>query len=103
VEAEKQPLLGNGSYTRSCGMLHVRCDVKQQQRRCCKRRSLWVCATLVATQLRGKHISAAVNQHATVEEAVFSVGAVPRLYNDDLTPLELELSRVPEFAVSAEN
>jgi predicted hydrocarbon binding protein len=26
----------------------------------------------------GKDISTAVNQHATIEEAVFSVGAVPR-------------------------
>jgi hypothetical protein len=27
VEAEKQPLLGNGLYTRSRGTLHLRCDV----------------------------------------------------------------------------
>jgi hypothetical protein len=32
-------------------------------------------AALVATQRYGKYISAAVNQHATIEEAVFSVGA----------------------------
>jgi hypothetical protein len=32
-----------------------------------------VLAALVATQRCGKHISAAVNQHATIEEAVFSV------------------------------
>jgi hypothetical protein len=32
--------------------------------------------------------SAAVNQHATIEEAVFSVGATPRLYNEDFTQLE---------------
>jgi hypothetical protein len=43
---------------------------------------------LVATQLRSKHFSAAVNQHATVEEAVFYVGAAPSLYNEDLTQLE---------------
>jgi hypothetical protein len=54
-------------------------------------------------QLCGKHTSAAVNQHATIEEAVFSVGTTPRLYNEDLTQLELELSRVPELAVAAEN
>jgi hypothetical protein len=30
-----------------------------------------------------------MNQHATIEEAVFSVGAAPRLYNEDLTQLEL--------------
>jgi hypothetical protein len=35
----------------------------------------------------GKPISAAVNQHAAIEEAVFSVGAVPRLYNKDLRQL----------------
>jgi hypothetical protein len=29
---------------------------------------------LVAMQLCGKHISAAVNQYATTEEVVFSVG-----------------------------
>jgi hypothetical protein len=33
-----------------------------------------------------------VNQHATIEEAVFSVGAAPRLCNNGLTQLELELS-----------
>jgi hypothetical protein len=30
AEVEKQPLLGNGPYTRSRGMRHVRCDVMQQ-------------------------------------------------------------------------
>jgi hypothetical protein len=39
-------------------------------------------------QLCGKHISTAVNQHATIEEAVFSVGAAPRLCNEDLMHLE---------------
>jgi hypothetical protein len=34
-------------------------------------------------------------------ETVFYVGAAPRLYNEDLTQLELELSRVPEFHVSS--
>jgi hypothetical protein len=34
-----------------------------------------------------------VNQHATIEEAVFFVGATPKLYNEDLTQLELELSQ----------
>jgi hypothetical protein len=33
-----------------------------------------VSVALVAMQLCGKHISVAVNQHATIEEAVFSVG-----------------------------
>jgi hypothetical protein len=30
VEAEKQPLLGNGPYTCSRGMRHIRCDITQQ-------------------------------------------------------------------------
>jgi hypothetical protein len=41
----------------------------------------------IARQRRGKHISAAVNQFATIEEAVFSVGVTPRLYNEDLRQL----------------
>jgi hypothetical protein len=49
-------------------------------------------AAFVATQRCGKHVSAAVGQHADVEEAVFSVGATPRLYNVDLRKLELEFS-----------
>jgi hypothetical protein len=36
---------------------------------------------------------------ATIKEAVFSVGASLRSYNEDVTQLELELSRVPELAV----
>jgi hypothetical protein len=58
-------------------------------------------AERVATQRCGKHIFAAVNQHAIIQEALFSVGAAPRLYKEDLTQLELELSRVPELAVAA--
>jgi hypothetical protein len=48
---------------------------------------LWVRAALAAMQLCGKHISAVENQHATIEEAVFSVGAAPTLYNEHLTQL----------------
>jgi hypothetical protein len=33
-----------------------------------------------------------VNQQKTTQEAVFSVGAAQRLYNEDLPQLELELS-----------
>jgi hypothetical protein len=40
-----------------------------------------------------------VNQHATIEEAVFSVGFVPRLYNEDFMQLELGLRESPELAV----
>jgi hypothetical protein len=43
-------------------------------------------------------ISAAVYQRASIEKAAFSAGAIPRLYNKDLTHLELELSGVPELA-----
>jgi hypothetical protein len=39
-----------------------------------------------------------VNQHTTIEEAVFSVGAASRLYNEDLMQLELELREPPELA-----
>jgi hypothetical protein len=57
----------------------------------------------VAMQWCSKHISAAVNKHKTIQEAVFSVGATPRLYNEYLTQLELELSRVPGLAVALNN
>jgi hypothetical protein len=58
-----------------------------------------VSAALVVTQRCGKHISAAVNQHATIVEAVLSFGAAPRLCNLDLRQLELELSRDPKLSV----
>jgi hypothetical protein len=48
--------------------------------------------THVVAQRCGKHISAAVNRHATIEEAVFSVMGAARLYNEDLTYLKLETS-----------
>jgi hypothetical protein len=59
VEAEKQPLLGNGPCIRSREMRHIRCDITQV--------FSVVRPALVANQRRGKHISAAVNQHATIE------------------------------------
>jgi hypothetical protein len=40
-----------------------------------------------------------VNQDATIEKAVFSVGAAPRLYNEDLRKPELELREILELAV----
>jgi hypothetical protein len=40
-----------------------------------------------------------VNQHATTEEAVFSVGTAPRLYNEDLRKSKLELRESLELAV----
>jgi hypothetical protein len=51
---------------------------------------------LVAVQQYGKHSPAAVNQHVTIEEAVFFVGGAPRLHNEDLRQLELELREFPE-------
>jgi hypothetical protein len=54
---------------------------------------------LVATQRCGKHIPAAMNQRATIEEAVFSLEAAPRLYKDHLRQLELELKVFPKLAV----
>jgi hypothetical protein len=60
-----------------------------------------VSAALVATQRCGKYIFSAVNKQAPTEEAVLSVEAATRLYNEDLTQPELELNRVPEFQVSA--
>jgi hypothetical protein len=44
-----------------------------------------------------------VNGHAAIEEVVFSLGALPSLYNEDLQQLELELSQVPKLAVAAKN
>jgi hypothetical protein len=39
--------------------------------------------------------SAVANQNATIEEALFSVGSAPMLYNEDFKQLEWELSRIP--------
>jgi hypothetical protein len=55
----------------------------------------------VATQRCGKHISAAVNQHATIKEAAFSLWSAPTLHNEDLTQLELELRESPESVFAA--
>jgi hypothetical protein len=46
-----------------------------------------------------KHVSAAVNQHATIGEAVFSVEAAPRLYNEDLRQQKLESRESPDLAI----
>jgi hypothetical protein len=42
----------------------------------------------------GKYICAAVNQHATIEETVFSVVAAPILYNMEPSQIELEYKRL---------
>jgi hypothetical protein len=57
MEAEKQLLLGNGPYACSRGTRHA----------------------TIEEVLQGKHISAAVNQHTTTEEEVFSV-SLPQDY-----------------------
>jgi hypothetical protein len=68
MEAEKQTFLGNGWYT--CGRGTRQATVEEQ---CFP----WYGAARVFTKRCGKHISAAVNQHATIEEAVFSVDQLP--------------------------
>jgi hypothetical protein len=40
---------------------------------------------------------------ATIEEAVLSVEFAPRLYKEDLTQLELEMSPVPEFHMGSQS
>jgi hypothetical protein len=51
-------------------------------------------AARAATQRCGKHISAEVNRHATIEEAVSSVGAAPRLYTEDLRQMRIRIEGV---------
>jgi hypothetical protein len=41
-----------------------------------------------------------MNQHATIEEVMFSLGAAPMLYNEDLRRLELELRESPKLTIS---
>jgi hypothetical protein len=60
-------------------------------------------AARVSAQRCCNHVSAAVNQHATIEEAVFSVDPPQGYNNEYLTQLELELSRDMDLAVTAEN
>jgi hypothetical protein len=55
-----------------------------------------ICTVLVAIQWWGKHFSTAMNQHAKIEEAVFSVGATLRLYNEDLRQLRDRLEGVSQ-------
>jgi hypothetical protein len=69
---------------------HVSYAVTSHNRRYVASGVLCVRAAFVDRQLYGKHISTAVNQHAIVDEAVFSGGASPTLYNEDLMQLEGE-------------
>jgi hypothetical protein len=77
VEVDKQPLLGNGPYAAEGSVTYA--VTSSNNRRNIASDVLWVRMARVAAQLRNKRISAAVNQHATIEEAVFSVGS-PRGY-----------------------
>jgi hypothetical protein len=54
---------------------------------------------LVSKERIGKHIPAAKNTHATIDEAVFSVGTALRLHNEELKQLEVDLRESPELAV----
>jgi hypothetical protein len=49
-------------------------------------------AVRFVTQRFGKHLCSSKSTGKKKKEAVFSVKAVPRLYNEDLTQLKLELS-----------
>jgi hypothetical protein len=51
-------------------------------------------SALVATQRCFKQIPVAVNQHATIDKAVLSAPP-PRLYNEDVTQLELRSQLSP--------
>jgi hypothetical protein len=63
---------------------------------------LWS-ASCALLRNRAVIIYTAVNQHETIEEAVFFVAADAKLYNEELRQLGLEFSRDPELAVAAEN
>jgi hypothetical protein len=71
-------MLGNGSVNKF-PLKRTRATIEEL-------RFLWTASHVVATQRCGKHMSAAVNQHATIEEPVFSMGS-PRVYNEDLRQL----------------
>jgi hypothetical protein len=83
-ESMNSSLLGNGS-------VNIPAEANAHN----SRRAVFsvVCVACSATQRFDKHISAAVNQHVTILEGVCSVGAAPRLYNEDLGQLR-ELNRV---------
>jgi hypothetical protein len=91
-ESRNSSLLGNGS---------VNTFLQKQMCATVEERRFSVLRTLLRSGV--VNISAAVNQHATIEEVVFSGVAAPRLYKEDLTQLELKFGRVLELAVAAEN
>jgi hypothetical protein len=77
-------LLGNGSAN----------TFPPKQTRATREERCFLWSALVAAQRYDKHISAAVSQQGEIEEVVFSVGAAPKLYNEDLTQYinEFEIS-----------
>jgi hypothetical protein len=79
-ESQNGSMLGNGS---------TNTFPRKRKRTTIEKLFFVVRATRVATQRFGICISAAVNQHATIDEAVCCVGSAPRLYNEDLKQLEL--------------
>jgi hypothetical protein len=86
VEAEKQPLIGN-----------VRTHAAEERVTSRNNRRGVASGVLCGRAPPALLCNGAVNtmnQHATINEAVFSVGAAPRLYNEDLKQLELKCSRV---------
>jgi hypothetical protein len=67
--------------------------VMSRNKGCCKRRSLWICSALIATQLC--RISESTHNN---RGSGFFCGSALRLYNKDLTQLELEMtSRVGSY------
>jgi hypothetical protein len=91
MEAEEQPLLGNGPYTRSRKTRHISCDIEEVLQ------ATYSVDPRRAKLLRNcsKHISAIRNNRG---RGVFCESTL-RLYNEDLKQLELELNRIPELAV----
>jgi hypothetical protein len=90
-ERRNSSLLGNGSVN-TFSPKRIRVTIEEAM-------FSVVSAEFIAMQRCAKYISVVVNQHATIEGAVFSVGAAPRIYNEDLRQLELELRESPELAV----
>jgi hypothetical protein len=85
-ETRNSSLLGNGSVN-TFPRKRTRTAIEKRPFLWSAPRSL-LCNSAVNT-------SAAVNQHATIVEAVFSVEVAPRLYNEDPRQLELELREYP--------
>jgi hypothetical protein len=55
----------------------------------------------IARQWHSKHISVATDTDTTIEDTVFSMRSMPRLYNED--ELGKPVSRISEMAVSRQS